>query len=38
MSSRELVNLIEKLKEKGMSGDEIIDLILYMEKHQPESD
>ena len=38
MSGREIVNLIEKLQEKGMSSDEIIEIILYIEKHQPEKD
>ena len=38
MSGREIVNLIEKLQEKGMSGDEIIEIILYIEKRQPEKD
>ena len=38
MSGREIVNLIEKLQEKGMSSDEIIEIILYIEKHQPKKD
>ena len=31
MSGKEVVNLIEKLKDKGMSNDEIIEIILYVE-------
>lgn len=38
MSGKEVVNLIEKLKDKGMSSDEIIEIILYVEKHEPEKD
>jgi len=36
MTGGEIVNLIEKLKEKGMSSDEIIEIIMYIEKHEPE--
>ena len=35
MTGREIVNLIEKLKEKGLSSDEIIEIIIYIEKHEP---
>ena len=38
MSGREIINLIEKLQDKGMSSDEIIEIILYIEKHEPEKD
>ena len=38
MSGKEVVNLIEKLREEGMSSDKIIEIILYIEKHEPEKD
>ncbi len=38
MSGKEVVNLIEKLREEGMSSDKIIEIIRYIEKHEPEKD
>lgn len=35
MTGKEVVNLIRKLKEKGMSSDEILALIEYIETHEP---
>ena len=35
MTGKEVVNLIRKLKEKGMSSDEILDIIEYIETHDP---
>lgn len=35
MTGREIVDLIEKLREKGLSSDEIIEIIIYIEKHEP---
>ena len=35
MTGKEVVNLIRKLKEKSMSGDEIIAIIEYIETHDP---
>lgn len=29
MTGREIVDLIEKLREKGLSSDEIIEIIIY---------
>ena len=37
MTGMEVVNLIEKLEQKGMSAEEIIEIIKYVETHQPES-
>ena len=37
MTGKEVVNLIEKLEQKGMSAEEIIKIIKYVETHQPES-
>ncbi len=36
-SGKETVNLIEKLEQKGMSAEEIIEIIKYVETHQPEN-
>lgn len=36
MTGREIVNLIDKLREKGLSSDEILEIIEYIEKHEPE--
>ena len=33
MTGKEVVNLIRKLKEKGMSSDEILEIIEYIEKN-----
>ncbi len=35
MTGKEVVNLIRKLKEKGMNSDEILALIEYIETHDP---
>ncbi len=35
MTGEEIVNLIRKLREKGMSSDEILDIIEYVETHDP---
>ena len=35
MRGKEVVNLIRKLKEKGMSSDEILAIIEYVETHDP---
>ena len=38
MTDREIVNLIEKLVAEGMTSDKIIEIIKYIEKHEPEKD
>ena len=35
MTGREIVNLIHKLEEKGMSAEEIIEIIKYIETADP---
>lgn len=35
MTGKEVVNLIRKLREKGMSSDEILMIIEYIETHDP---
>ena len=35
MTGKEVVNLIRKLKEKGMSSNEILAIIEYVETHDP---
>jgi len=35
MTGKEIVNLINKLEEKGMSADEIIEVIKYIETADP---
>lgn len=35
MTGKEIVNLIRKLREKGMKSDEILDIIEYIETHDP---
>lgn len=35
MTGKEVVNLIRKLKEKGLSSDDILELIEYIETHDP---
>ena len=35
MTGKEVVNLIRKLKEKGMSSDEILAIIEYVETPDP---
>lgn len=36
MSGKEILNLIEKLEEEGLSSDKILEIIKYVEKHEPE--
>ena len=38
MSGKEIVNLINKLEEKGMSAEEIVEIIKYMETADPTAD
>lgn len=38
MSGKEVVNLIRELRKKGMSDTEILDLIEYIETHDPKED
>lgn len=35
ITGKEIVNLIRKLKEKGLSSDEILNIIEYIETHDP---
>lgn len=35
MTGKEIVNLIRKLKEKGISSEEILDMIEYVVIHDP---
>ena len=35
---KEVVNLIRKLREKGMNSDEILEIIEYIETHDPKED
>ncbi|MBR5970281.1 MAG: hypothetical protein IK016_08060 [Lachnospiraceae bacterium] len=35
MTGAEIVNLIEKLEEEGMSSDKIIEIIKYVETNDP---
>ena len=35
MTGKEVVNLIRKLREKGLSSDEILAIIEYIETHDP---
>lgn len=37
MTGKEIVNLIEKLEQEGMSAEKIIEIIKYVETHNPES-
>ena len=36
MTSKEVVNLIEWLKKQGLTPEQIIECIEYVEKHEPE--
>ena len=38
MTGKEVVNLIRKLREKGMNSDEILEVIEYIETHDPKED
>lgn len=37
MTGKEIVNLIEKLEQEGMTAEKIIEIIKYVETHNPES-
>lgn len=37
MTGNEIVNLIEKLEQEGMTAEKIIEIIKYVETHQPET-
>lgn len=36
MTSKEVVNLIDWLKKQGMTAEQILECIEYIEKHEPE--
>ena len=38
MTGKETVNLIRKLKEEGMTSDKILEIIEYIETHDPKED
>ena len=38
MTGKEIVNLIRKLREKGIDSDEILKIIEYVETHEPHED
>ena len=38
MTGKEIVNLIRKLREKGIDSDEILKIIEYVETHDPRED
>lgn len=38
MTGKEIVNLIRKLREKGIDSDEILNIIEYIETHDPQED
>lgn len=38
MTGKEIVNLIRKLREKGIESDEILNIIEYIETHEPRED
>lgn len=38
MTGKEIVNLIRKLREKGIDSDEILKIIEYIETHEPRED
>lgn len=38
MTGKEIVNLIRKLREKGLTSDEIISIIEYIETHDPKEE
>lgn len=35
MTGKEIVNLIQKLREKGLEDKDILDIIVYVETHDP---
>jgi len=38
MTGKEIVNLIRKLREKNMTSDEILEIIEYIETHDPKEE
>ena len=38
MTGKEVINLIEKLEDEGFTPEKIIEIIKYIEKHEPEKD
>lgn len=38
MTGKEVVNLIRKLREKGIDSTEILEIIEYIETHEPRED
>ena len=38
MTGKEIVNLIRVLREKGLSAEEILKIIEYVETHDPKED
>lgn len=38
MTGKEIVNLIRKLREKGIDSEEILKIIEYIETHEPRED
>lgn len=38
MTGKEVVNLISKLREEGMSSDKILEIIEYIETHDPKEE
>ena len=34
-TGKEIVNLIQKLREKGLEDKDILDIIVYVETHDP---
>lgn len=38
MTGKDIVNLIRVLREKGISPDEILQIIEYVETHDPKED
>ena len=38
MTGKEVVNLIRKLRDQGMSSDKILEIIEYIETHDPKEE
>jgi len=38
LNSKEILNLIEKLEMEGCTAEKIIEIIKYVEKHEPEKE
>ena len=38
MTGKEIVNLIRKLREEGLSSDKILEIVEYIETHDPKED